>query len=163
MKPAIPRKIRGNSDDNGAREKLSHFLASAPVLLSALSIICAGGLLLTKPENGSLLMTIKSYAPALLLLAGSFLGGLLVGRAARNTLRPIILTAGIIIAAVTLLTKFGVLDSSVDMWVQSTVGWISDNMDKTQGYIATLLPSSTAAGSGFFIGFRRRKKLREKG
>ena len=162
MRPAILHKAERNSDDEGIREKLSQFLLSGPVLLSAVSTVCAGGLMLSEPENGSLLMAIKPYAPATLLFAGSFLAGLLIGRAARRTLGPIILTGGIIVAAISLMVKFGVLGSSADQWLQSTVGWISGTMDKTQGYIAAFLPSSAAAGSGLFIGFRRKKKSRGK-
>lgn len=151
----------GDSDDEGIRDKLSQFLASAPVLLSAVSIVCAGGLLLSEPENGSLLMVIKPYAPAALSLAGSFLAGLLIGRVARRKLGPVILIGGITVAAIGLMTKFGIIGSSADQWVESSIGWVSDNMDNTQKYIAALLPSSTAAGSGLFIGFRRKKKSRQ--
>ena len=161
MKAKILRKIKEDSDDEDIKEKLSQFLASRSVLLSAATFAGAGGLLLSEPEKGSLLMALKPYAPAALSLAGSFLAGLFVGRAARRKLGPVFLTGGIAIAAIGLMTKFGVIGSAADQWVQSSVGWASENINKAQGYIATLLPSTTAAGSGLYLGFRRKKKSRE--
>ena len=161
MKAKILRKIREDSDDEDIRENLSQFLASRSVLLSAVTFAGAGGLLLSEPEKGSLLMALQPYAPAVLSLSGSFLSGLFVGRAARRRLAPVFLTGGVAIAAIGLMTKYGVIGPAADQWVQSSVGWVSGNMDKAQGYIATLLPSTTAAGSGLYLGFRRKKKPRE--
>lgn len=161
MKAKKLLKMQKSSTKEDNQEKLSQFLASHPVLLSAATCAGAGGLMLTEPEKGSLLLVLKPYAPALLTLAACFLAGLFIGRAARRRLKPVLLTGGIIIAAIALLTKLGIVGLAADQWVQSSVGWISDNLDKSQGYIAALFPSTTAAGSGLFVGLRGKKKRRE--
>ena len=94
-------------------------------------------------------------------LVGSFLAGLIIGRIARRKLKHVLIAGGIVVVAISLLTKFGVIGPAADQWVQSSVGWVSDHLDKMQSYIAALLPSATAAGSGLYLGFRRKKKPRQ--
>jgi uncharacterized membrane protein (Fun14 family) len=66
-----------------------------------------------------------------------------------------------VVVAVSLLTRFGVIGPAADQWVQSSVGWGSEQLDKMQSYIAAFLPSATAAGSGLYLGFRRKRKPRQ--
>jgi uncharacterized membrane protein (Fun14 family) len=110
--------------------------------------------------KGSLLTAVPPYAPAIMSLAGSFFAGLMIGRIARRKLKHVLVAGGILVVAVSLLTKFGVIGPAADQWVHSSVGWVDDNLDKVQGYIAALLPSAAAAGSGLYLGFRRKRKPR---
>jgi hypothetical protein len=55
--------------------------------LSAATFLGAGVLWFTEPDKGSLLIALKSYAPAAMSLAGSFLAGLVIGRIARRKLK----------------------------------------------------------------------------
>ncbi len=160
MKGGKLRQLNKDDDDEDAREKLAGFMASSPVLLSAAAFLGAGALTLTEPKKGSLLTALQPYAPAIMSLAGSFLAGLIIGRIARRKLKHVLIAGGIVVVAVSLLTKFGVIGPAADQWVQSSVGWVSDNLDRVQGYIAALLPSAAAAGSGLYLGFRRKKKPR---
>jgi uncharacterized membrane protein (Fun14 family) len=161
MKAQNLRQLKEHDDEEHPREKLAGFIASKPVLLSVFIFLGAGGLWLAEPEEGSLLMAFKRYAPAATSLAGSFLAGLLIGRIARRKLKHVLIVAGIVVVAISALTRFGVIGLAADQWVQSSVGWVSDKMEKVNSYIAALLPSATAAGSGLYLGFRRKSKPRE--
>ncbi|HAJ91623.1 MAG TPA: hypothetical protein DCO71_03220 [Gammaproteobacteria bacterium] len=152
------RRFTKDDDDEGADDKLGGFIASKPLLLSAATFLGAGGLWFAEPDKSALLTTLKPYAPAAMSLAGSFLAGLVIGRIARRRLSKVLIAGGLGVVAVTLLTKFGVIGPAADQWVQSSVGWVSENLDKAQGYVAALLPSATAAASGLFMGFRRKRK-----
>ena len=152
------RQFRKDDDDEDARDKLGTFIASRPVLLSGATFLGAGALWLTEPDKGSLLAALKPYTPAVMSLAGSFLAGLVIGRIARRKLKHVLIAGGVGVVAVSLLTKFGVIGPAADQWVESTAGWVNDNMDKVQSYIAALLPSAAAAGSGLYLGFRHRRK-----
>jgi uncharacterized membrane protein (Fun14 family) len=160
MKTGTMRKLANEDNDEDARDKLVGLVASRPFLLSVATFLGAGSLWLVEPDKGSLLTALQPYAPAAMSLAGSFLAGLIIGRIARRKLRHVLIAGGIIVIAFSLLTKFGVMEPAADQWVQSSVGWASDKLDRVQGYIATLLPSATAAGSGLYLGFRRKRKPR---
>lgn len=154
------RQFTKDDDGEDADDNLGSFIASSPVLLSVAAFLGAGGLWVAEPDKGSLLMALKPYAPGVISLAGSFLAGLIIGRIARRKLKNVLIAAGIGVVAVGLLTKFGLIGPAAEQWVQSSVGWVSDNMDKAQSYVAALLPVSTAAGSGLYMGFRRKRKRR---
>lgn len=153
-----PGQLR-RDDDSGARESIGAFLASRSVLLSVAAFLGAGALCLAEPAKGSFLAALKPYAPGATSLVGSFLAGLVIGRFARHRLKHVLIAGGVVVAGVALLTKFGVIGPAADQWVQSSVGWVSDEMGKAQSYIAALLPSATAAGYGLFMGFRRKRQL----
>ena len=160
MKAKKLRQFTKDIDDEDARDNFGGFLASRPVLLSAATFLGAGILWFAEPDKGSLLIALKPYAPAAMSLAGSFLAGLVIGRIARRKLKYVLIAGGIVVVAVGVLTKFGVIGPAADQWVQSSVGWVSANMDRVQGYIAALLPSAAAAGSGLYMGVRRKRKPR---
>jgi uncharacterized membrane protein (Fun14 family) len=153
--------LRNSVTDDDTRENLSDFVASRPVLLSVATFLGAGWLWLIGPEKDSVLAALQPYAPAVTSLAGSFLAGLIIGRIARRKLKHVLIAGGVVVVAVSLLTKFGVIGPAADQWVQSSVGWGSEQLDKMQSYIAALLPSATAAGSGLYLGFRRKRKPRQ--
>ena len=158
MKAQKLRQSRKDDGDEDAQDKLGTFIASRPVLLSAATFLGAGALWLTETDKGSLLAALKPYTPAAMSLAGSFLAGLVIGRIARRKLKHVLIAGGAGVVAVSLLTKFGVIGPAADQWVQSTVGWVSEHMDKVQSYVAALLPSAAAAGSGLYLGFRHKRK-----
>ena len=56
-----------------------------------------------------------------------------------------------------LLTKFGLDGSAVEAWLHASVGWVSEHLDMAQRYLASLLPSATAAGAGSVMGYRRKR------
>jgi len=153
--------LRNSVTDDDTRENLSDFVASRPVLLSVATFLGAGWLWLIGPEKDSVLAALQPYAPAVTSLAGSFLAGLIIGRIARRKLKQVLIAGGVVVVVVSLLTKFGVIGPAADQWVQSSVGWGSEQLDKMQSYIAALLPSATAAGSGLYLGFRRKRKPRQ--
>ena len=160
MKTGTVRQLVKADDDEDGRGKLADFVASRSFLLSLASFLGAGGLWLAEPNKGSVLAALQPYAPVAMSLAGSFLAGLIIGRIARRRLKYVLIAGGVMVIAVSLLAKFGVIGPAADQWVQSSLGWASNKMDKMQGYIAALLPSATAAGSGLYLGFRRRRKPR---
>jgi uncharacterized membrane protein (Fun14 family) len=153
--------LRNSVTDDDARENLSDFVVSRPVLLSVAAFLGGGWLWLIGAENDSVLAALQPYAPAITSLAGSFLAGLIIGRLARRKLKHVLIAGGIVVVAVSLLTKFGVIGPAADQWVHSSVGWVSEHLDKMQSYVAALLPSATAAGSGLYLGFRRKRKPRQ--
>ena len=153
--------LHNSVTDDDTRENLSDFVASSPVLLSVAAFLGAGWLWLIGPGKDSVLAALQPYAPAVTSLAGSFLAGLIIGRIARRKLKHVLIAGGVVVVAVSLLTKFGVIGPAADQWVQSSVGWVSEHLNKMQSYIAALLPSATAAGSGLYLGFRRKRKPRQ--
>jgi uncharacterized membrane protein (Fun14 family) len=155
------RQLTKHDDDEDASEKLGDFVASKPFLLSAAIFLGAVALLFAEPDKGALLTALKPYAPAAMSLAGSFFAGLVIGRIARRKLRYVLIAGAVVVVAVTLLTKFGIIGPAADQWVQSSIGWISDNLEEVQAYLAAFLPSATAAGSGMYLGFRRKRKPRQ--
>ena len=160
MKTGTVRQSAKEDDDEDTREKLAGLATSSPFLLSVATFLGAGSLWLAEPQKGSVLAAFQPYAPAAMSLAGSFLAGLIIGRVARRKLKHVLIAGGIMVIAVSLLTKFGVIRPAAEQWVQSSVGWATDKLDRMQGYIAALLPSATAAGSGLYLGFRRKRRPR---
>lgn len=155
------RKFHGDDDKDKSLDNSASFLASKPVLAALVAFLGAGWLWLTEPDKGSVPAALQPYAPAVMSLAGSFLAGLIIGRIARRKLKHVLIAGGIVVVAVSLLTKFGVIGPAADQWVHSSVGWVSGQLDTMQSYIAALLPSATAAAGGLYLGFRRKRKPRE--
>ena len=153
----LKRTDGGATPDNNA----GAFLASKPVLAAVVAFLGAGWLWLTGPENGSLPAALQPYAPAVMSLAGSFLAGLIIGRIARRKLKHVLIVGALLVVAISLLARLGVVGPAADQWVQSSVGWVGDNLGKVQSYIAALLPSATAAGGGLYLGFRGKRKQRQ--
>lgn len=154
--PEILDKVVEKKEEE-VTEKVGDVVASKPFLISATALLGAGGLALSEPEQGSMLAALQPYAPALASLAGSFLIGFIAGKIARRKLRYVIIAGGIVVVAITLLTKFGVIGPAADQWVDSTVGWLNENMDKGRAYLSALLPSAAAAAGGMYLGFRGKR------
>jgi uncharacterized membrane protein (Fun14 family) len=90
-------------------------------------------------------------------LTGSYLGAFLIGWGARRALRTTAIIAAVALLLIGLLTKFGLDGSAIEQWIHASVGWISEQLDMTQHYLASLLPSATAASAGSVMGYRRKR------
>jgi uncharacterized membrane protein (Fun14 family) len=130
-------------------------LRSKSFLASAVTFLGASGIWLMQAGRESLLSGLKPYAPAAMSLAGSFAAGFLVGWYIRRTFGKTIMVTGGVIALVFLLVKFGVGGAGFEAWVNASAGWVSDSKDQVQRYLAVLLPSAAAAGTGFYKGCRQ--------
>lgn len=155
------RPLRRPDDDGEAPGGLAGVLSSKPALFSVAAFFGACILWFTEPEKGTLQAALKPYAPAAMSLTGSFIAGFLVGRVARRKLKPVLIAGVIVVVAISLLAKFGVIGPAADQWVHSTVGWVSEGLDKVNGYVAALLPSVAAASGGLYMGFRGKRKSGE--
>lgn len=152
--------LRDNEQDDDEISLTGFFLAakSKMFLVSAAGFLGSTGLWMTDPGHGSLLSLLQPYAPATMALAGSFTGGFLVGWFARRTFGKTIFITGLVIAAIGLLIKFGVGGSSLEGWAHASVGWVSESTEGAKRYLAALIPSAAASGTGFFKGFRGKKR-----
>ena len=104
-------------------------LTSKSFLLAGAALMGAGGLLLSTPEKGSTATWLSTYAPATITLAGSYLGGFLIGWGARRALRATAMIAGVAILLIGLLTKVGLDGTAIEPWLHASVGWISEHLD----------------------------------
>ena len=132
-------------------------LTSKSFLLAGTAFIGAGGLWLSTPESGSTAARLAPYAPAAITLAGSYMGGFLIGWGARRALRTTAIIAGVAILLIGLLTRFGLDGSAIEQWLHASVDWVSEHLDAAQRYLVSLLPSATAAGAGSVIDYRRKR------
>jgi uncharacterized membrane protein (Fun14 family) len=130
-------------------------LTSKTFLGSAAAFLGSGGFMLTSQDAGSTGAWLQQFAPAATTLAGSLLGGFLIGWAAKRALRTTIIVAVVVLGVVGLLANVGLDVSAVDAWVNTSVGWLGDHMDSAQQTVTALLPSAGAAGTGAVLGFRR--------
>ena len=87
-------------------------------------------------------------------LLPSLIAGLLIGMGVKRALRTTIIIAGIAIIALMLLARFGVDSASLEEWVRSSAAWAGDSAEGAGQYLKALLPATTAAAVGGFIGFR---------
>jgi uncharacterized membrane protein (Fun14 family) len=138
----------------GRRPPRSPFTSKA-VLGATAALFGSGGLWLGTPEQGSAASWLQQYAPATMTLAASFLAGYFIGWGAKRTWRVTTVVAAIAIGLIGLLAKFGIDISGVESWINSSVGWVGENLDDAQRYVTALLPSATVAGAGGVLGFRR--------
>jgi len=140
-----------------AAQRVPSPLTSKSFLLVGTAFLGAGWLWFSTPATGSTAAWLSTYAPATMTLAGSYLGGFLIGWGARRALRMTAIVAGVAILLLGLLTKFGLDGSAIESWLQASVGWVGEHLDMAQRYIASLLPSATAAGTGSVMGYRRKR------
>jgi uncharacterized membrane protein (Fun14 family) len=99
---------------------------------------------------------VDRYWPLVLSLGGSFIAGFLLGRLARRTLKTAAIVGGIALLVIFVLGRFGVDGSAAEQWVGASSDWIGTNVEGASRYVASLLPSATAATIGGFLGFRRK-------
>ena len=88
-------------------------------------------------------------------LIPSFFGGLLIGVGAKRAMRTTAIVAGIAIAVLALLGKFGIDSGALDEWIRSSSSWVGDHVEGAGRYLAAFLPAAGAALAGGVVGFRR--------
>ena len=92
-------------------------------------------------------------------MAGSYLGGFLIGWAFRRFLRMAALLAAITLAAVAALKTTGWLNldwASIETQVSQSMTWLHGEAEGMRTLLAGFLPSAGAAGAGTFFGFRKK-------
>jgi len=100
---------------------------------------------------------VERYWPIVATVGGSFIAGFLLGKLARRTLKTAAIVGGIALLAIFVLGRFGVDGSAAEQWVGASSEWIGTNVEGASRYVASLLPSATAAAVGGFLGFRRKR------
>ncbi len=98
-------------------------------------------------------------APVIFRLGISYAGGFFVGWALRRFLKLTLAMALAAILLLVLLRKMGWMDfdwSSADQHVRHTLVWAHSEAGEIKHLLTAFLPSSTAAGLGVFLGFRRK-------
>ncbi|MEA3411165.1 MAG: hypothetical protein U9R74_06460 [Pseudomonadota bacterium] len=162
MRKTAPDIRRDGNDEPGqvkeAARRVPSPLTSKSFLAAGAALFGAGGVWLTSPEEGSAASLLSPYAPAIMTLAGSFLGGFLIGWGARRALRTTAIIGGVVLVLFFLLAKIGVDGSAIEQWVHTSLDWLGENLDAAQKYLTALLPSAAAAGTGTFLGYRRKRR-----
>jgi uncharacterized membrane protein (Fun14 family) len=111
---------------------------------------------LTGDTQGGALSFLSPYLPGLMIAGGSYIAGYCVGWGARRAVKTTAIVAGVALALVGLLVHFGVDGSAVEHWISASAGWVGQQVEGAERYLLTLLPSAGAAGTGAFLGFRRK-------
>jgi uncharacterized membrane protein (Fun14 family) len=96
------------------------------------------------------------YLPVLMTAGASYIGGYLIGWGARKTIKVTAVVAAIALALIGLLVHFGLTGSSAEHWISGATGWVGQQVEGAERYLVALLPSAGAAGTGAFLGFRRK-------
>ena len=89
-------------------------------------------------------------------IAGSYLGGFFIGWGARRAIKLTSIITGISLAVIGLFVSWDWDGAAVQSWVNSASAWVGENIEGAGGYLVSLLPSATAAGTGGVLGFRRK-------
>lgn len=98
-------------------------------------------------------------SPAVAQMAGSYLGGFLIGWAFRRFLRMAAMLAAIVLAGVAVLKTTGWLNldwASIEAQLSQSLRWLQGEADGLRNLLAGFLPSAGAAGAGTFFGFRKK-------
>lgn len=98
-------------------------------------------------------------SPTMAQMAGSYLGGFLIGWAFRRFLRMAAMLAAILIAGIALLKATGWLNidwASIEAQLSQSLRWLQGEADGLRNLLAGFLPSAGAAGAGTFFGFRKK-------
>jgi uncharacterized membrane protein (Fun14 family) len=146
-KPARPREM--------LRKGRSPF--SAKSVWAAISLLVGGGgAMAAGPPDNALAAWLQGQAPAVMTIAGSYLGGFFIGWGARRTIKLTSIIAGIALALIGLFVSWGWDGSAVQSWVNSTSAWVGESIEGAGRDLIALLPSASAAGAGGVLGFRRK-------
>jgi hypothetical protein len=89
------------------------------------------------------------------LIAASYAGGYLVGRAFRHVLRAIVSATAIVLSGVVLLQCVRMDTADAERAVESGSMWMRAKATRVKDYLLHLLPAGPAAGGGVFAGGRR--------
>ena len=131
-------------------------LGAKSVGLAAALLRGSGGALVSGPADSKLASLFQSQAPAVMTVAGSYLGGFFIGWGARRTIKLTSIISGIVLAIIGLLVSWGWDGAEVQSWVNSTSTWLGESIEGAGRDLVALLPSATAAGAGGVLGFRRK-------
>ena len=121
---------------------------SAKSVWAAISLLVGGG--------GAMAAWLQGQVPAVMTIAGSYLGGFFIGWGARRTIKLTSIIAGIALALIGLFVSWGWDGSAVQSWVNSTSAWVGESIEGAGRDLIALLPSASAAGAGGVLGFRRK-------
>ena len=98
-------------------------------------------------------------SPAMAQMAGSYLGGFLIGWAFRRFLRMAAMLAALVLAGVAALKTTGWLEldwASIETQLSQGMRWLQGEAEGLKNLLTGILPSAGAAGAGTFFGFRKK-------
>ena len=104
-------------------------LSAKSVWLAAALLIGSGGTLVSGPADSKLASLLQSQAPAVMTVAGSYLGGFFIGWGARRTIKLTSIISGIVLAIIGLLVSWGWDGAAVQSWVNSTSTWLGESIE----------------------------------
>ena len=131
-------------------------LGAKSVWLAAALLIGSGGALVSGPADSKLASLFQSQAPAVMTVAGSYLGGFFIGWGARRTIKLTSIISGIVLAIIGLFVSWGWDGTVVQAWINSASMWVGESVEGAGRHLVSMLPSATAAGAGGVLGFRRK-------
>jgi len=138
-------------------------VATVPPPWTAQSVVTVAALMgvggwqwLTGDSQRGPVSFLMPYLPVLMTAGASYLGGFLIGWGARKTLRITAVASAVALALIGLLVHLGVDGSAAEHWVSASAGWVGEQVEGAESYLFALLPSVGAAGTGAFLGFRRK-------
>ena len=122
---------------------------------NAKSFLAAGATMV-----GGLASWIGNYtSPAMAQMAGSYLGGFLIGWAFRRFLKLAVVFVGVTLACIGALKTTGWIDldwPSIEEQISGWMQWLHGEAEGLKTLVTGFLPSAGAAGAGTFFGFRKR-------
>jgi uncharacterized membrane protein (Fun14 family) len=122
---------------------------------NARSFLAAGAAMV-----GGLASWIANFtSPTVAQMAGSYLGGFLIGWAFRRFLRMAAMLAAMIIAGIAVLKATGWLNldwASIETHLSQSIRWLQGEAEGLKNLLTGVFPSAGAAGAGTFFGFRKK-------
>jgi uncharacterized membrane protein (Fun14 family) len=101
----------------------------------------------------------KPTSPATFRLGVSYLGGFFLGWALRRFIKATLLLSGAAVLLIGLGKKLGWIDldwASIEGHVNQSLAWLQGEAGAIKQFLTGYLPSAGAAGTGVFLGFRRK-------
>ncbi len=109
---------------------------------------------------GGLASWIGNYtSPTVAQMAGSYLGGFLIGWAFRRFLKLAVVLIGFTLACIGALKTTGWIDldwASIEGQISGLMRWLHGEAEGLKNLLTGFLPSAGAAGAGSFFGFRKK-------
>ena len=109
---------------------------------------------------GGLAAWIGNYtSPAVAQMAGSYLGGFLIGWAFRRFLKFAVVLAAVILAGIGALKTTGWIDVDwplIERQISEGMNRLHGEAEGLKNLLSGFLPSAGAAGAGSFFGFRKK-------
>jgi uncharacterized membrane protein (Fun14 family) len=98
-------------------------------------------------------------SPAVAQMAGSYLGGFLIGWAFRRFLKMAAMLVAAILACIAALKATGWLSldwASIETHISEGLRWLHGEAEGLKSLLTGFLPSAGAAGAGSYFGFRKK-------